>query len=553
MTNETTNTNAPEDLFAIRRSKLARLREANRDPFRANWLQSHTSRQVIAAHESLEQFFFAENPQVKEQLKAHEAAQARIDEERQTFRQQMQDGQIPKGTRFVSSIDLPEKPDLPEGETVSVAGRITVFRDMGKACFVKILDRDGLLQLYVTRDALGETEYREFFKKLDLGDFIGAEGNSFRTKTGEITLRVGRYALVSKSLRPLPEKFHGLTDSEQIYRQRYLDLIGNETSRNRFKLRSNIIREIRSFLWNRDFLEVETPCLHGIAGGAAARPFVTHFNALDCDFYLRIALELHLKRLLVGGFDRVFELGRVFRNEGLSRRHNPEFTMLEVYQAYSDHRGMMDLIRDLVHHLCESVLKRFEIERPDGGEPVNLAGQWREATYRELIIEATGDTDWFERDREQKLIACKKLGIEVNPDLPDFAIDNDVFEKRVEPTLIQPTFVTRIPRELCPLAKLNPSGDGTLDVFELCINGQEVAPAYSEQNDPIVQRQMFEEQVGDDIQNLDEDFLTALEHGMPPAGGMGVGIDRLVILLTGAANIRDTILFPSLRPDSTSE
>ncbi|HVU37986.1 MAG TPA: amino acid--tRNA ligase-related protein, partial [Opitutales bacterium] len=341
-------------------------------------------------------------------------------------------------------------------------------------------------------------------------------------------------------------------DSDQIYRQRYLDLIVNDESRQRFQLRSRIVRAVREYLWSRDFTEVETPVLQGIAGGAAARPFITHFNALSCDFYLRIALELHLKRLLVGGFDRVFEIGRVFRNEGLSRRHNPEFTMLEVYQAYSDYRGMMMLIHDLIQYVCRTALDgRTSIPRPEGGE-IELAGKWREAKYKDLIIEATGDAGWFTRSREEKLAACAKLGLEVNPAHPDFAITQDVFEKLIEPKLIQPTFVTQIPRELCPLAKFNPADNSTLDVFELCINGQEIAPAYSEQNDPLLQREQFEKQVGDDIQKLDEDFLVALEHGMPPAGGMGVGIDRLVILLTGASNIRDTILFPSLRPEGSA-
>ncbi len=491
------------DLFAVRNQKLDALRAEGQDPFRANWDQTHTSAKVLEAFADWE----SKQPPVAE-------------------------GEA-----------------VPPGPEVSVAGRILTFRLMGKASFLKILDRDGIIQLYVQRDLLPEGEYNARFKKLDLGDIIGVRGTTFRTKTGEITVRVEAYALVSKALRPLPEKFHGLTDNEQRYRQRYLDLIVNQESRQRFVQRSAIIREIREFLWERDFLEVETPCLHGVAGGAAARPFITHFNALDCDFYLRIALELHLKRMLVGGFDRVFELGRVFRNEGLSRRHNPEFTMLEVYQAYSDHRGMMELIRSLIHRLCEKVLGTYQIERPDDGQIIDLSGEWREVTYKELILEATGDPDWFNRSRADKLAAAAKLGIQVDPELEDYEITNDVFEKIVEPTLIQPTFVMNIPKQLCPLAKISQSDPDTIDVFELCINGQEIAPAYSEQNDPFVQREMFEAQVGEEKQNLDEDFLVSLEHGMPPAGGMGVGIDRLIILLTGAANIRDTILFPSMRPE----
>lgn len=493
------------DLIAVRRDKLEKLRGEGKDPFRANWLQTHTSAEAIKTYEAWE----AEQPALPEAEEAHRE-------------------------------DCPRE--------VSVAGRIVVFRVMGKASFVKLLDRAGLIQLYVTRDGMAEGVYNTYFKKLDLGDIIGAKGTLFRTKTGEITVRVSVYALLSKALRPLPEKFHGMSDSEQIYRQRYLDLIANEESRLRFQKRSAIVKEIRQYLWAQDFTEVETPCLHDVAGGAAARPFRTHFNALDCDFNLRIALELHLKRMLVGGFERVFELGRVFRNEGLSRRHNPEFTMLEVYQAYTDHRGMMELIQGLIKHLCETVLGTFQIARPDSEEVIDFSKPWREVTYKELILEATGDAEWFSRSKEDKLTACDKLGIQVDPELEDFAVTNDVFEKRIEPKLIQPTFVMNIPKELCPLAKINEDDPSTIDVFELCINGQEIAPAYSEQNDPDVQRQMFMEQVGEDIQNLDEDFLTALEHGMPPAGGMGVGIDRLVILLTEAANIRDTILFPSMRP-----
>jgi len=491
------------DLFAVRKEKLDKLRAEGMDPFRANWEQTHTSTQACAEYAAFERTLPPEAPAA-------------------------------------------EHPS--NGPEVSVAGRILVFRIMGKASFVKIQDRDGIIQLYVQRDSLPEGIYNQYFKKLDLGDIIGVSGPLFKTKTGEITVRVQAYALVSKSMRPLPEKFHGLTDSDQIYRQRYLDLIVNQSSRERFKQRSRIVQEIRRFLWDREFTEVETPCLHGIAGGAAARPFVTHFNALDCDFYLRIALELHLKRMLVGGFDRVFELGRVFRNEGLSRRHNPEFTMLELYQAYTDHRGMMELIQSMVQHVCKEVLGKLTINRADDGTEIDLGGQWREAKYKDLIVEATGDPDWFSRTKAEKLAATQRLNIEVDPNQEDFEVTNEVFEKVIEPTLIQPTFVLNIPRELCPLAKISQDDATTIDVFELCINGQEIAPAYSEQNDPFVQRQQFEAQAGEETQNIDEDFLHALEYGMPPAGGMGVGIDRLVIMLTEAANIRDTILFPSLKP-----
>lgn len=490
MDNPKTEEELSHDQHAVRLQKLDNLREAGADPYHANCAQSHTSAQAKALYEEL-------------------------------------------------GVEETQ-------ETVSVAGRIVTFRVMGKASFLKIQDREGLMQVYVKRDEIGEEAYK-VFKKLDLGDIIGVTGTLFVTKTGETTVRAASYTLVCKALRPLPEKWHGLADNEQIYRQRYLDLIVNEDSRNRFRQRSAVIREIREFLWEREFIEVETPMMQSIAGGAAARPFTTHFNALDCDFFLRIALELYLKRLLVGGMDRVFELGRVFRNEGLSRRHNPEFTMLEAYQAYTDYRGMMELTRGLIQRSAEAVLGTLQVDRPEGDQ-IDLSGQWREVDYKDLIMEATDDADWFTRSKDDKLAATQKLGIEVDPGQEDFEVTNDVFEKLVEPGLVQPTFVTHIPVELCPLAKLNPEDPRTLDVFELCINGQEIAPAYSEQNDPLLQRKMFEQQVGEEIQNLDNDFLLALEHGMPPAGGMGLGIDRLVIFLTSAANIRDTILFPSLRP-----
>ena len=482
------NPNDGSDQVAVRQGKLDHMRENGFDPFRSNWEQTQTSVEACAL--------------------------------------------------------LPENEE--EGPEVSVAGRIIAFRVMGKATFLKILDRKGKIQSYVRRDEIGEDEYA-VFKKLDLGDFIGIRGPLFRTKTGEVTVRAKEYRLVSKALRPLPEKWHGLTDNEQIYRQRYLDLIVNEESRERFQARSRIIREIREFFCSRDFLEVETPMLQSVSGGAAARPFRTHFNALDCDFSLRIALELHLKRLLVGGFDRVFEVGRVFRNEGLSRRHNPEFTMLEAYQAYTDYRGMMELTRSLIQQVAERALGSLQMERTDG-DAIDLSGEWREARYKDLIIGAVGRDDWFDLPKEAKLEKTKDLGIEVDPELEDFEITNDVFEKIIEHTLIQPTFVTHIPRELCPLAKITEADPSTIDVFELCINGQEIAPAYSEQNDPAVQRDAFMQQVGEETQELDDDFLLALEHGMPPAGGMGLGIDRLVIFLTKASNIRDTILFPTLRP-----
>jgi lysyl-tRNA synthetase class 2 len=431
--------------------------------------------------------------------------------------------------------------------SVKVAGRLLVIRDMGKSQFVKILDQQGQIQLYVRKDVVGEEAYAAF-RKLDLGDIIGVEGTLFKTKSGEVTVRMERSVLLAKSLRPLPEKWHGLTDPEQVYRQRYLDVIVNDESRRRLLQRSQIVSAIRRFLEGRQFIEIETPILQSVAGGAAAKPFTTHHNALGCDFFLRISLELYLKRMLVGGWDRVFEIGRNFRNEGISRKHNPEFTMLEVYQAYSDHRGMMTLIRDMLTTLCRDVLGTFEVKHAPSGQVINFGGEWREVKYKDLICAETGDPEWFSRTKGEKIAAVEKLGLKVESKWEDFEITNEIFSKRIEPTLIQPTFVLNLPKELCPLAKINRDDPTTLDVFELTIGGMEIAPAYSEQNDPFVQREMFEAQAGEEKQNIDEDFLLALEHGMPPAGGMGVGIDRLCILLTGAESIRDVMLFPQLRP-----
>jgi lysyl-tRNA synthetase class 2 len=481
------------DQHAVRRQKLAEMRAAGVDPFRANFTTTHFSGEALKAH-------------------------------------------VPGQDNVV---------------VVAVAGRLVTIRDMGKSQFVKILDQQGQIQLYVKKDVVGEAAYLDF-KKLDLGDIIGAKGTLFVTKTGEVTVRVESCLLVAKALRPLPEKWHGLSDPEQIYRQRYLDLVVNPESRARLMLRSRIVSHLRRFLEARQFLEVETPVLESTAGGAAARPFKTHHNALDVDFYLRIATELRLKRLLVGGFDRVFEIGRIFRNEGVSRKHNPEFTMLEVYQAYSDYRGMMTLIRELLTSLVRDVIRpvdgALKIKHAASGQDIEFGGEWREARYKDLIQEATGDAAWFSRSKAEKIAGAEKLGLGVNPLWEDFEITNEIFSKKIEPTLIQPTFVTHLPKELCPLAKITADDPTTIDVFELIIGGMEVAPAYSEQNDPDVQRQMFEAQAGEEQQNIDHDFLLALEHGMPPAGGMGVGIDRLCILLTGAESIRDVILFPQLRP-----
>ncbi len=357
--------------------------------------------------------------------------------------------------------------------------------------------------------------------------------------------------ILAKALRPPPEKWHGLEDTEIRYRQRYLDLMANPEVKDVLLKRSEIIREIRNFLHARGFVEVETPMMQAIPGGAAAQPFKTHHNALGCDFYLRIALELYLKRLLVGGVDKVFEIGRNFRNEGLSRKHNPEFTMLEAYQAFGDYESMMELVQSMICHVAQKVLGTLKIETKDAEgkivKSIDLTPDWRRAKYKDLVREKAG-ADWFDVSPAARRQRAHDLGAEITKDYQDFEVTGAVFEKLIEPTLIQPTFVTHLPKELVPLAKLSPDDPTTVEVFECCINGQEIAPAYTEQNDPIEQRERLEHQAGGEQQKLDEDFLVALEHGMPPAGGMGMGIDRLCMMLLGQESIRDVILFPQLKP-----
>jgi len=439
-----------------------------------------------------------------------------------------------------------------EGRDVALAGRISAHRDMGKSQFIDIRDQSGRIQVYAQQQTLGEDQYA-IFKHLDLGDFIGVRGTMFTTKTGEISVKLASFLPLSKALRPPPAKWHGLEDTEIRYRQRYLDLMSNDEVKQVFLQRSEIIREIRNFLHSRGFVEVETPMMQAIPGGAAAQPFVTRHKALGCDFYLRIALELYLKRLLVGGIDRVFEIGRNFRNEGLSRKHNPEFTMLEVYQAYGHYETMMELVQSLVCHVAEKVLGTLLIEHKDSQgkvlRTINLTPPWRRVRYKDLVRQQAGD-DWFDSTPSQRRERAIGLGAEIGNHYEDFEVTQAVFEKLIEPTLIDPTFVTHAPKELIPLAKLSPDDPTTVEVFECCINGQEIAPAYTEQNDPIEQRERLEHQAGGEQQKLDEDFLVALEHGMPPAGGMGVGIDRLCMMLLGQENIRDVILFPQLKPKS---
>jgi lysyl-tRNA synthetase, class II len=454
-------------------------------------------------------------------------------------------GRAPFGAAFERDGDLgPLRERFAEGEVFRAAGRVIAKRDMGKTVFAHLQDATGKYQIYLRRDGLAPEAFAAF-KHVDLGDFVGVTGACFTTRTGEPTLQVSDWTMLSKALLPLPEKWHGLKDVEQRYRQRYLDFVANPETAGRFRMRAALVREIRAFLAARGFEEVETPMMQPQPGGAAARPFETFFHALNARMYLRIAPELYLKRLLVGGMNKVFELNRNFRNEGLDRSHNPEFTMLEIYEAYGDVRSMKRLIEGLVLHAARTVLGSLQAGTPE--RPVDLTPPWREATYHELIRERAGD-DWDALDAVAAATRAAELGAPCEPGWTKAQITHEVYEKIVEKSLIAPTFVTRLPAELIPLARRCPDDPALVDVFELVMDGKEIAPAYTELNDPVEQRRRFAEQAGEDAQKLDEDFLLAMEHGMPPAGGMGVGIDRLAMILTGAESIRDVILFPQLKP-----
>jgi lysyl-tRNA synthetase class 2 len=462
-------------------------------------------------------------------------------------------GVDPFGGRFDPTGSIAEiRSRFAEGNIERAAGRLTAHRDMGRSHFLDLNDGAARIQLFVSTKALSPDQV-ELFNLLDLADFIGVEGECFLTKTGEPSLRVRSITLLSKALRPLPSSWYGLADVEQRYRQRYVDLLVNPGSREVFLQRIRIVREIREFLHARGFLEVETPMMQAVAGGAAAQPFKTHHNALNLDLYLRIAPELYLKRLLVGGFTKIFELNRNFRNEGISRRHNPEFTMLEAYWAFADFELMADLVEELICHLAQTVRGSLLIEHkdPEGNatRTIDLTRPWRRAPYRDLVRDAAGQ-DWFEITAEARRARAAELGVEIAPAFADFEVTQHVFEKLVEEKSFNPLFVTHCPAELVPLARQNAQDPSTVDVYELIINGQEISPGYSELNDPVVQRERLEHQAGEEKQNIDQDFLAALEHGMPPAGGIGIGIDRLVMMLTGADSIRDVILFPHLKPKS---
>jgi lysyl-tRNA synthetase, class II len=393
-----------------------------------------------------------------------------------------------------------------------------------------------------------------FIKEVDIGDFVGVIGKTFVTKTGENSIHAEELVFLGKTLRPLPDKWHGVADREIKYRQRYLDLLSNERSREVFVTRSRMVAEIRSYLSQRDFLEVETPMMQDVAGGAAATPFETFHNALGMPLYLRIAPELFLKRLLVGGFTRIFELNRNFRNEGLSRRHNPEFTMLEAYWAFADFEQMADLVEGMICHLAEKFCGGLKLEHKDEEgnvtKTIDLTRPWKRTSYRDLLRGV--DEKWFDYTPEERLKRAGELGVEIGPNFEDYEVTQHVFEKLVEEKQFNPLFVTRCPKELVPLAKQNPDDDSVVDVYELVINGQEISPGYSELNDPQVQRARLMEQAGEEIQKIDEEFILALEHGMPPAGGIGIGIDRLIMMLTGAESIRDVVLFPQLKKKAGS-
>ncbi|MBQ6826163.1 MAG: lysine--tRNA ligase [Clostridia bacterium] len=452
-----------------------------------------------------------------------------------------------------NSTEIKENFEEFEGKTVKIAGRIMARRIMGKASFVGIADSTGKIQLYVRRDDVGEDVYAAF-KKWDIGDIIGVEGLVFKTQTGEISVHANKITLLSKSLIPLPEKFHGLTNNDLRFRQRYVDLIMNPNVKRNFKIRSQFIKYMRSYLDNMDYIEVETPVLNTIVGGAAARPFITHHNTLNIPMYMRIATELPLKRLIVGGMDRVYEIGRIFRNEGMDPKHNPEFTTVELYQAYADFHDMMDIAEGIISGAAKEILGTYEVEWL--GEKIDLTPGWRRLTMVDAVKEYAGVDFSAITDDAEAVKAAEAIGVEL-AETADKTWGNALyacFDQRVEEKLIQPTFITMYPVEVSPLTKASPEDQRLTERFELFVCHSELANAYSELNDPIVQRERFEKQLelrerGDDeAEMLDEDFLTAMEYGMPPTGGMGIGIDRAVMLLTNSDTIREVILFPTMKP-----
>lgn len=465
-------------------------------------------------------------------------------------------GWKPFGYRFLythRAADIAAQFDeLSEKETeVKMAGRIMAIRGHGKTCFMDMQDKTGRIQVYVRKDVIGEENYA-LIKLMDIGDTVGITGTAFRTHMGELSIKANSVEMLSKSLRPLPEKWHGLKDVETRYRQRYVDLIVNPEVRDTFVKRSQIIRSVREVLDSHDFLEVETPILNTIAGGAAARPFISYHNALDMQVYMRIAPELYLKRLIVGGMDRVYEMGRVFRNEGIDNRHNPEFTSVEIYQAFADYRDMMDLTEEVVVKTAEKVLGTTTINYE--GTTIELASPWKRMSMIEAVKEYSGKDFTNVTDLEEARAIAKELNVAVEPSFGIGKIINACFEEYVEDKLIQPTFITGHPKEISPLAKSNPENPEITDRFEAYIYGREICNGFTELNDPIDQKERFLKQVeeranGDEEANMmDEDFVNALEYGLPPTGGLGIGIDRLVMFLTNSSTIRDVLFFPTMKP-----
>ncbi|MBD7939369.1 MULTISPECIES: lysine--tRNA ligase [Cytobacillus] len=485
------------DQLVVRREKMNSLREQGVDPFGKRFDRTHQSQQLVEEYSQFE----------KEEL---------------------------------------EEKEIP----VTIAGRIMTKRGKGKAGFAHIQDLSGQIQLYVRKDAVGEEAY-EVFTSADLGDIVGISGVLFKTKVGELSVKAKQFELLTKALRPLPDKFHGLKDVEQRYRQRYLDLIMSEESKHTFITRSRIIQSMRRYLDDQGYLEVETPMMHAIAGGASAKPFITHHNALDMELYMRIAIELHLKRLIVGGMEKVYEIGRVFRNEGVSTRHNPEFTMIELYEAYADYRDIMSLTENLIAHIAEEVLGSTTVQY--GEYEINLKPEWKRLHMVDAVKEYTGVDFWKETSVEEARALAKEHGVEITEHMQYGHIVNEFFEQKVEEKLIQPTFIFGHPVEISPLAKKNENDPRFTDRFELFIVAREHANAFTELNDPIDQKERFEaqlkerEQGNDEAHMMDNDFIEALEYGMPPTGGLGIGVDRLVMLLTNAASIRDVLLFPHMR------
>lgn len=485
------------DQVQVRLDKLMHLRERGMDPFGKRYERTHQAEEILSKYESL------------------------------------------------------EKAELEELEVnVSIAGRLITKRVQGKASFAHLQDMSGKIQIYVRLDQVGNEQY-EWFRSADIGDFLGVQGTVFKTNRGEVSVKADAVTFLSKALRPLPEKYHGLKDIEQRYRKRYLDLIMNPEVKETFITRSQIIAAMRSYLNQRGFLEVETPTLQVIPGGGHARPFITHHNALDMDLYLRIALELYLKRLIIGGIEKVYEIGRTYRNEGVSTRHNPEFTMMELYEAYADFTDIMDLTEDLIVHIAKEVKGSTVITYQ--GQKVDLTPKWERRRMTDLIKEQVGVDFTQPLTNEEAHQLAKKHDVEVKPEMTFGHIVNEFFEQKVEETLVQPTFVYGHPIEISPLAKKNPEDPRFTDRFELFIVGRELANAFTELNDPIDQRERFELQVkekaagNDEAHPMDEEFIEAMEYGMPPTGGLGIGIDRLVMLLTDSPSIRDVLLFPHMR------